>query len=305
MEPIEHAAQRRVTPEQPRTEPPAVSLAGVSRTFRRRDSATGTNVEFHALANVDIDIGVGEFVALVGSSGCGKTTVLNLVAGLLPPTSGKVRVQGEPPRCPNLDIGYMFARDALLPWRTARRNVEASLEPRPEWSRRRRRERATEMLELVGLGAAANQFRLHLSQGMRQRVALARTLAPDPKILLMDEPFAAVDARTRLQLQKEFLDIWETRAAAVGDQRTVIFVTHDLQEATLLADRVIVMLPNPGRVAFDRPVPLPRPRAHHLHDVMFSDTFHSLHRELFWHLEPTEIPAEPAPASQRSNNGQH
>jgi NitT/TauT family transport system ATP-binding protein len=263
-----------------------ISLRGVGRTFVSRDSTTGRVQPFAALSSVNLEVAEGEFVALVGASGCGKTTILNMIAGLLKPTSGEILVNGKTPQCPNLDIGYMFARDALLPWRTARRNVEASLEPRPDWPRRQRRARALEMLKLVGLEVAEHRYRLQLSQGMRQRVALARTLGPDPRILLMDEPFASVDARTRLQLQIQFLGIWEAAAASKSrEKKTVIFVTHDLQEATLLADRVVVMLPDPGRVALDRKVDLPRPRAGNLGEVMFSPEFQTIHRELFSHLE--------------------
>lgn len=258
-----------------------IRLRQVGQHFAGVDSAE----PFVALRSVDLDIDDGEFVALVGASGCGKTTILNLIAGLQQPTSGNVLINGRQPVCPNMDLGYMFARDALMPWRTAQGNVESSLEARKGWSRSERRVRAREMLQLVGLEGAEHRYRLQLSQGMRQRVALARTLAPDPPILLMDEPFASVDARTRLQLQTEFLRIWEESISTDGHKKTVIFVTHDLQEATLLADRVIVMLPKPGRIAFEKRVDLPRPRARHLHDVMFAEEFHTIHRNLFDHLE--------------------
>jgi NitT/TauT family transport system ATP-binding protein len=239
--------------------------------------------ELLALDKVNLEIPAGQFVALVGASGCGKTTLLNMLAGLVKPTDGEISVAGKPPKLPNLDIGYMFARDALLPWRTARENVELPLETRG-WSAKRRRERSNEMLELVGLKGRENQYRLQLSQGMRQRVALARTLASDPSILLMDEPFAALDARTKLTLQAEFLRIWELGQGSES-RKTVIFVTHDLQEAVLLADRVIVMLPNPGRIAEDRLVDLARPRANELGEVMFTDEFKLIAHELFERLE--------------------
>jgi NitT/TauT family transport system ATP-binding protein len=256
---------------------PMIELRDVTMVF-------GSEHEFVALSSVDLEIADGEFVALVGTSGCGKTTILNLVAGLLEPTGGSILVRGQPPICPNLDIGYMFARDALLPWRTAQQNVELSLETRSGWPKDQRWRRATSMLELVGLSAAADRYRIQLSQGMRQRVSLARTLAPDPMILLMDEPFAAVDARTRLDLQAQFLAIWEGASPHVRN-KTVVFVTHDLHEAVLLADRVIVMQPNPGRITWERAVDLPRPRAHRLADIMFTGDFQSLHRELFDRLE--------------------
>lgn len=239
--------------------------------------------QFTALSDVNLDIPAGQFVALVGASGCGKTTLLNMLAGLRHPTTGDIIINGRPPALPNLDVGYMFARDALLPWRSARKNVELPLETRG-WNAQRRRERSREMLELVGLKGRESQYRLQLSQGMRQRVALARTLAADPSILLMDEPFAALDARTKLTLQAEFLRIWELHQSS-ETRKTVIFVTHDLQEAVLLADRVVVMLPNPGRIAQDRVIDLPRPRAHQLGEIQFTDTFKQTAHELFERLE--------------------
>ncbi|WP_222623295.1 ABC transporter ATP-binding protein [Streptomyces armeniacus] len=247
-----------------------------------RGSAAGAR-EVVALQGVSAEISAGQFVALVGASGCGKTTMLNMLAGLVQPTSGEVTLLGRAPELPNMDIGYMFARDALLPWRSARKNVELPLETRG-WAPAKRRERAREMLDLVGLSGRESQYRLQLSQGMRQRAALARTLAPDPSILLMDEPFAALDARTKLTLQAEFLRIWEQHQGS-DTRKTVIFVTHDLQEAVLLADRVIVMLPNPGRIADDGVVDLPRPRAEDLGEIQFSDEFKRIHHDLFERLE--------------------
>jgi NitT/TauT family transport system ATP-binding protein len=238
------------------------------------------------LEAINLNVRSGQFVALVGASGCGKTTLLNMIAGLVRPTSGEVRVSGAEPRCPNLDIGYMFARHSLLPWRTILKNVELGLEVRSEFSRRQRSDRAREMLSLVGLGEYEHYYPGQLSQGMRQRAALARTLAPDPAILLMDEPFAALDAQTKLILQREFLRIWEAPISSGADhQKTVVFVTHDLQEAVLLADRVVVMLPSPGRIARDQAVPLPRPRAGTLAQMMFEEQFQALQRELFSLLE--------------------
>jgi NitT/TauT family transport system ATP-binding protein len=241
------------------------------------------NSEVVALRDINLDVQPGQFVALVGASGCGKTTLLNMLAGLVRPTTGSVILDGKPPRLPNMDIGYMFARDALLPWRTAQRNVELPLETRG-WSRSERSARARQMLKLVGLEGRERQFRLQLSQGMRQRVALARTFASDPSILLMDEPFAALDARTKLTLQAEFLRIWELHQGS-DMRKTVIFVTHDLEEATLLADRVVVMLPNPGRIAEDKLIDLPRPRAERLSEMLFDDRFRHIAHGLFERLE--------------------
>lgn len=277
--------------------PPYVKFEGVRQEFlmpRSKASVGGDRAADRrvvALDDVDLEIPTGQFVALVGASGCGKTTLLNMVAGLIQPTRGRVTVGGVSPKLGNLDVGYMFARDALLPWRSARRNVELPLEVRG-WDQRKRRDRALEMLELVGLRQKESQYRLQLSQGMRQRVALARTLASDPSILLMDEPFAALDARTKLVLQAEFLRIWEQQRAQ-GSEKTVIFVTHDLQEAVLLADRVVVMLPNPGRVAADLLVDIERPRAENLGEVMYTEEFREITHLLFERLEGA-IAAPPA-----------
>jgi len=265
-----------------------ISIADVSQVFRLRtergaEGASGTSRELVALQDIDLEIPSGQFVALVGASGCGKTTLLNMMAGLIEPSGGTITVGGRRPSLPNPDIGYMFARDALLPWRTAQRNVELPLETRGV-RRSERAARAKEMLDLVGLKGRERQFRLQLSQGMRQRVALARTLAADPSLLLMDEPFAALDARTKLAMQMEFLGIWE-RHQGSDATKTVVFVTHDLQEAVLLADRVIVMLPNPGRIAEDRIIDLPRPRAERLGEILYTDAFKAIAQDLFECLE--------------------
>lgn len=284
----ESRSAMRAEPSAASGTPPLISFTDVHRVFRlqgtrNENGSTGRSGELVALQGITMEIHAGQFVALVGASGCGKTTILNMLAGLVRPTSGEVILDGKAPELPNMDIGYMFARDALLPWRTARKNVELPLEVRG-WGRRQRRERAREMLELVGLKGRESQYRLQLSQGMRQRVALARTLAPDPSILLMDEPFAALDARTKLTLQGEFLRIWEEHQGSER-RKTVIFVTHDLNEAVLLADRVIVMLPHPGRIAEDRVIDLPRPRAGALGEIQFTDRFQRITHSLFERLE--------------------
>jgi NitT/TauT family transport system ATP-binding protein len=266
---------------------PYIEFQGIRQVFNLRTESRGRKDrgtrELVALEGVDIEIPRGQFVALVGASGCGKTTLLNMVAGLIHPTHGTVTVGGSAPTVPNLDVGYMFARDALLPWRTAQRNVELPLETRGQ-GRKERAERARLMLDMVGLQGRERQFRLQLSQGMRQRVALARTLAADPSLLLMDEPFAALDARTKLTMQMEFLRIWEGHQGS-DTRKTVLFVTHDLQEAVLLADRVIVMLPHPGRIAQDRVIDLPRPRAEDLGEILYTDQFKQIAHELFESLE--------------------
>ncbi|WP_063739985.1 ABC transporter ATP-binding protein [Amycolatopsis jejuensis] len=205
------------------------------------------------ISGVSLDVRKGEFVALVGPSGSGKTTFLNIVAGLQGYTSGEVLVRGEPPRRGRPDAAYALARDALLPWRTARGNVELALQVRG-MKKAERRERAQAALERVGLGDAADRYRSQLSQGMRQRVALARTLVTEPSFLLLDEPFAALDAQTRLLMQQHLLELLEQFDG------TMLVVTHDIGEAITLADRVVVFSQRPGHVIKEYPVGFPRPR---------------------------------------------
>jgi NitT/TauT family transport system ATP-binding protein len=207
------------------------------------------------LAGIDLAIGRGEFVCVIGPSGCGKTTALRLLAGLLRPTTGSVLYRGEALTGPRQNIAVVFqdyAR-ALLPWRTAAGNVALALEalgvPAGE-----RAERARALLERVGLADHARRYPAELSGGMQQRVQIARCLAQNPDVLLMDEPFGALDAMTRQSLQDEVLGI----VAATG--ATVFFVTHDLEEAVYLGDRVIGLRPHPGRIGIEEQVPLPRPR---------------------------------------------
>jgi NitT/TauT family transport system ATP-binding protein len=205
------------------------------------------------LSDFSLTIPSGQFVAIVGASGVGKSTMLNVVSGLTPVTSGDITVFDGPPQAGRADVGHMFARDALLPWRTARRNVELGLELQGK-AASVRHERALQMLDLVQLSAAADRYPSQLSQGMRQRVALARTLASDPELLLMDEPFAALDALTRSSIRDMFLDIWDNEVR----RKTVLFVTHDLTEALVLADRVVTLAG--GAVRTDVEVPYGRPR---------------------------------------------
>lgn len=261
-----------------------VSLVYPGGTGTRRGRAVADKT---ALTDVSLEIPAGQFVALVGASGCGKTSLLNLFTGLVGPTSGTVLVRDEAPRLANPGVGYMWARDALLPWRTATGNVELALES-SGMSRSDMRRRSSELLAMVGLAGSESSYRKQLSHGMRQRVALARTLAPQPSILLMDEPFGALDAHTKLNLQIEFLRIWEETTLDTGSRTTVVFVTHDLREAVLLADRVIVMLPNPGRIAHDALVDLPRPRGELIREIVFSDEFRVQHEDLFHRMQPGE-----------------
>ncbi|MGW6659582.1 ABC transporter ATP-binding protein [Rhodococcus sp. NPDC055024] len=227
---------------------PAVQLTNVDLVFTQKGSPSRK-----ILSNLTFEAPSGQFVALIGASGCGKTTILNLVSALMTPTAGTVSVFGRPPQVGRADVGYMFARDALLPWRTARQNVELGLEIRGV-SRKDRKDRATALLEKVHLGPAMDKYPAELSQGMRQRTALARTWATSPELLLMDEPFAALDAQTRTSVRDGFLEIWDDE-----DQRkTVLFVTHDLSEALVLADRIVTIAH--GKILTDVIVPFDRPR---------------------------------------------
>ena len=206
-----------------------------------------------ALDDISLEIPRGQFVTVIGPSGCGKTTLLNILAGFEPPTSGEVLVDGQHIREPGADRGVVFQEYALFPWLTLRQNVEYG--PRElRVPSAEAREIVERTIRLVGLQGAENRYPHELSGGMRQRAALARILVNDPKILLMDEPFAAVDALTRASLQREVARLW----AETG--KTVLFITHSVEEAVLLGDRVITMTPRPGRVKADVIVPIPRPR---------------------------------------------
>jgi NitT/TauT family transport system ATP-binding protein len=228
------------------TDAPVVQINDVSIVFNARDREPVLAVD-----KVSLDVPEGRIVGIVGPSGCGKSTLLNLVSGLLRPSAGAVVVKGRPVSGIRTDVGYMFARDGMMPWRTALENVEFGLEVRGVPNRR---EVARDWLRKVGLEGFESHYRHELSQGMRQRVAVARTFAINPDILLMDEPFGALDSQTRLILQELFLNVWEST------RKTVLFVTHDLPEAIFLSDEVIVFTNRPGRVKSVVPINLPRPR---------------------------------------------
>jgi NitT/TauT family transport system ATP-binding protein len=227
---------------------PLIDVRDVAKTFRAR---SGQDVD--ALAPVALGVARGEFVTIVGPSGCGKSTLLRIVAGLVPPTRGAVRIAGQPVTGPRRDIGMCFQDAVLLPWRTVARNVRVPAEVIGLDAATSAR-RAGELLELVGLGGFADKYPMELSGGMRQRVAIARALMHDPAILLMDEPFGALDAMTRESMNLELLRIWQAQ------RKTVILVTHSIDEAVFLADRVVVMSPRPGAVREVLDVKVPRPR---------------------------------------------
>ena len=225
-----------------------ISVDSVSQVF----SSGGRRL--HALDDIDLEVRESEFITLVGRSGCGKSTLLRIIAGLQRPTAGEVRVKGEVVRSPRSDVSLMFQRSALLPWRSVLENVLLPVEVL-KLDKRSHRARAEELLTLTGLEGFEGRKPYELSGGMQQRVALCRALVHDPAILLMDEPFAALDALTREELSLELQRIW-------GEHRkTIVFVTHSIQEAVLLADRIVVMSPRPGRIARILDVEAPRPRS--------------------------------------------
>ena len=226
-----------------------IILEEVTKTYRRAQGGG----ELQALARISASIKAGEFVAVVGPSGCGKSTLLYMVGGFVPKSSGRILVNGAPVTGPGPDRGPIFQEFALFPWRTALENILFGLQEQ-KVPKATAHERAQRLIELVHLKGYEHLYPKELSGGMKQRVAIARTLAYDPAILLMDEPFGAVDAHTRTMLQDELLAIWER------DTKTVLFVTHAVDEAVYLADRVLVMTAAPGRIKADIAIGLPRPR---------------------------------------------
>jgi ABC-type nitrate/sulfonate/bicarbonate transport system ATPase subunit len=238
-----------------------LAVRGVTKRFAVGDD------EVEALAPVDLAIPKSEFVCMIGASGCGKSTLLRIIAGFEEPTTGHVSIDGKPVTGPGSDRGMVFQDYALFPWMTVRQNI--SFGPRQRHLPREKIDRTTdEFVKMVGLERFADRYPNQLSGGMKQRVAIARVLANNANILLMDEPFGALDALTREQLQNELLQIWKRTGV------TTIFVTHSVEEAVLLADRVLVMSAGPGRIDSDFRIDLPRPR-----DVS-SPEFNALRRDI-------------------------
>jgi NitT/TauT family transport system ATP-binding protein len=219
-----------------------IQLERVGQTFWVRGNDDKRLREFVALEGVDLDISAGELVTLVGPSGCGKSTVLDLIAGLARPSGGTLTVNESPITGPGLDRSVVFQQYTLLPWRTAQANIELALEAKGGLTKKERAQRAAAFLELVGLTEFANRYPHELSGGMKQRVAIARSLSYEPEVLLMDEPFGALDSQTRERLQEELLGIWERTGT------TIVFITHDIDEAVFLGQRVAVMSARPGRI---------------------------------------------------------
>ncbi|APX34039.1 ATP-binding protein [Brachybacterium sp. P6-10-X1] len=235
-----------------------------------KDFTVGGN-RFEALGGVSLEVTENEFVTVVGPSGCGKSTLMNILAGLEEPTSGTARVDGTQVRGPSPERGVIFQQYALFPWLTVRDNVEFGLRtakvPADE-----RRERAQHFIDMVGLSEFADSLPKTLSGGMKQRCAIARAYAMDPSILLMDEPFGALDALTRVRMQEHLLQTWEQ------DKRTIVFITHDVDEAVFLAGRVVVMAAKPGRIDRVIDVDLPYPRNE---EVRLSERFSTIRNDVW------------------------
>lgn len=232
-----------------------LTIDQVSKSFTIKKNRAYTTT--HALENVSLEVEDGEFIAIIGASGCGKSTLLRMIDGLDFPTAGEIRLKGELVTGPGPDRGVVFQQPSLLPWRTVERNVEFGLEcngvSAPERARR-----AAQYISLVGLSGFEKHYPAQLSGGMQQRVGLARAYAVDPQILLLDEPFGALDAQTRVVLQTELERVWR------AEQKTTVLITHDMEEAVYLADRVVVMGNRPGRVTDIVEVPFSRPRGEQL-----------------------------------------
>jgi NitT/TauT family transport system ATP-binding protein len=247
---------------------PALDFQGVSCTFVSKDEPTQ---RYTAVRDVTLSVGAGEFVSVVGPTGCGKSTLLNMAAGLLATSAGEVRVFGEPLVGINRRAGYMFQSESLMPWRTAAQNVMAGLEFRGVVDARAQ---AEEWLKRVGLGGFGDRYPHQLSGGMRKRVSLAQTLVLDPDIILMDEPFSALDIQTRQLMENEVLDLWAAK------KKAVLFITHDLDEAIAMSDRVVCLSAGPGSKPIGEfAIDLPRPRD--VAEVRTTARFVELHRAIW------------------------
>ena len=243
-----------------------IELQGIGKTFGRGAG------QLHAVTNVNLNIETRSIIAFIGPSGCGKSTLLNMVAGLYQPSYGRVVYEGKPVYDVNTDVGYMTQKDNLLPWRNVRDNVALPLEL-IGLSRGGRHERARAVIGQVGLEGFEEKFPSSLSGGMRKRVSLARMLLYEPKTLLLDEPFAALDAQLRLVMHDLLLRLWSEQ------RQSIVLVTHDLVEAISLADRVIVFTKRPATVALDQVIDLPRPRD--VREVRFTKQFHDIYNSIW------------------------
>ncbi len=255
----------------------ALALERISCTFVARDDRSR---RYTALMDTTLVVAPGEFVSVVGPTGCGKSTLLNVAAGLLDPSAGTVHVFGEPLAGINTRAGYLFQTEALMPWRNALDNIVAGLEFRGI-AREAALDHGNEWLKRVGLGGFGDRYPHQLSGGMRKRVSLAQTLILNPQILLMDEPFSALDVQTRQLMENELLELWS------ADRKSVVFITHDLEEAIALADRVVVLSAGPAAHPIgDYVIDLPRPRD--VAEIRLTPQFTQLHREI-WHAMKDEV----------------
>jgi NitT/TauT family transport system ATP-binding protein len=250
-----------------------IEIRGVNKAFPARKGIEAVQ----ALVDVDLTVKDNEFVTVLGPSGCGKTTLLRAVAGLVPIDAGEIRVDGKLVTGPGPERAMVFQNFALLPWSSVLTNVAFGLQLRGV-PKKQREDKALELIDLVGLSGFEQRLPGELSGGMQQRVGLARALAVEPKVLLMDEPFGALDEQTRRLLQEELIRIWE------ATRTTVVFITHSMEEAVLLGDRVVLMRPRPGRIEEVIDVPLSRPRATHLDSVERSGEFVSITARLWERL---------------------
>lgn len=256
---------------------PALSLDNITCTFVAREDGSS---RYTAVKDTTLVVAPGEFVSVVGPTGCGKSTLLNVAAGLLTPSAGEVRVDGVPLEGINRRAGYLFQAEALMPWRNAMQNVVAGLEFRG-MSREDARERGEDWLRRVGLAGFGDRYPHQLSGGMRKRVSLAQTLILDPELLLMDEPFSALDVQTRQLMENELLDLWS------ANRRSVVFITHDLEEAIALSDRVVVLSAGPAtRPIGEFQIDLPRPRD--VSEIRLLPRFVEIHSQI-WHAMKDEV----------------
>jgi NitT/TauT family transport system ATP-binding protein len=251
----------------PVTATPAIELRGAAKRFR-----TPAGDIYTALHDFNLSVAHGEFVSIVGPTGCGKSTALSLISGLAPVSAGEVFVMGEPVRSVERRLGFVFQGDVLFPWKSVLGNVSAGLRFRGV-PRREAQERAREWIARVGLSGFEDHYPHQLSGGMRKRTALAQSLITSPEIILMDEPFSALDVQTRALMEDELLDLWSSTSASV------VFVTHDLEEAIALSDRVCVMTAGPGTVKGVYTIDLPRPR--HVAEIRFEPRFIELYRDIW------------------------
>jgi NitT/TauT family transport system ATP-binding protein len=249
---------------------PAIELVGAAKRFR-----TPSGDVYTALHDFSLSVRRGEFVSIVGPTGCGKSTTLSLISGLAPASAGEVRVMGEPVTAIGKQLGYVFQGDILFPWKSVMGNVSAGLRFRGV-AKREAQERAREWIAKVGLSGFEDHYPHQLSGGMRKRTALAQSLITSPEILLMDEPFSALDVQTRTLMEDELLELWSSTSASV------VFVTHDLEEAIALSDRVCVMTAGPGTVKGIYDIDLPRPR--HVSEIRFDTRFVELYRDIWENL---------------------